>query len=199
MTHFVPVLGNAYWQTSVMGVTVGGIDLTSVSANIAIIDSGTSYFYINTNLFNSVISNFFTGCNNNLNTPTCPCGGNYPTFAFMLQGIEVYIDPSSYMSTLNNRQCTYLFGVLDTVSNLLLGDIFFRNYVITFDKLNSRIGFAGNINFEQNVALQGGDTVGYALLGIAGLLFIMSAALFCALDKFVAQRSPKLAFTNRGM
>jgi hypothetical protein len=147
----VPVVGNVYWQVHVIGMTVGDMDLTEVSANIAIIDSGTSYFYLNSNLFNTIISNFFSSCNNNLNTPICPCKANYPTFAFMFEGIEVYIDQYSYMSQVSASQCTYLFGVISTVQNILLGDIFFRKYVITFDKLNQQIGFYGNINFLQNV------------------------------------------------
>jgi len=92
-----------------------------------------------------------------------------------------------------------LFGVLDTVPNILLGDIFFRNYVITFDKLNQQIGFSGKINFLQNIQLGGGDIAGYALLGIAGLLFVMSTVAFCALGKFVAQKQPLLNFKNKGL
>ena len=41
---------------------------------------------------------------------------------------------------------------------MLLGDIFFRNYIITFDKLNNQVGFAGDsiipidsANFSQTV------------------------------------------------
>jgi len=82
-TFFVPVVGNVYWQVQIIGLTVGNIDMTSISATIAIIDSGTSYFYLNSNLFNSIITNFFSMCNNNVNTPICPCGSNYPTFSFM--------------------------------------------------------------------------------------------------------------------
>jgi len=32
----------------------------------------------------------------------------------------------------------------------LLGDIFFRGYIVTFDKPNARIGFAGNLNKLQS-------------------------------------------------
>jgi len=51
----VPVAGNTYWQVRVIGVTIGDMDLTSVSAPFAIIDSGTSYFFFNQNLFNKIV------------------------------------------------------------------------------------------------------------------------------------------------
>lgn len=81
----MPVVGNEYWQVNVLGVTVGGIDMTSSSANIAIIDSGTSYFYLNQQLFNNIINNFFQGCDNSLSTPECRCSDttNWPIFSFI--------------------------------------------------------------------------------------------------------------------
>jgi hypothetical protein len=117
----------------------------------------------------------------------------------MFEGIEVYIDQYSYMSQVSASQCTYLFGVLSTVQNILLGDIFFRQYVITFDKLNQQIGFYGNINFLQNVELNGGDTVGYAMLGTVGLLFFMAVAAYCVLGSFVTQGPSPMTFKSRGL
>lgn len=83
------MVGNTYWQVNVLGVTVGGIDMTSLAANVAVIDSGTSYFYLNADLFNNIVNNFFSDCNNGLSTPECPCSSvsNWPTFAFMFDGI----------------------------------------------------------------------------------------------------------------
>lgn len=146
----MPVAGKSYWQVRVIGVTIGSMDLTSSSASVAIIDSGTSYFYLNSKLYNSIISNFFSNCNLTANPPLCPCQEEYPTFGFMFQGIEVYIEPSQYMSKYNSR-CTYLFNTMSTVSSILLGDIFFRNYIITFDKLNKRLGFVGNIGLIKSI------------------------------------------------
>jgi hypothetical protein len=85
-TSFVGVVGNTYWQVSVLGVEVGGIDMTAQSANVAVVDSGTSYFYLNADLFNSVVANFFQSCDNSLSTPECPCSAaaNWPTFSFLL-------------------------------------------------------------------------------------------------------------------
>lgn len=127
------------------GVSVGGIDMTSFSSHLAVIDSGTSYFYLNTNLFNNVISNFFSDCTLVSNVTSCPCTStpNWPTFAFNFTNVEVFIEPADYTINVSAGVCSYLFGSISTVSEILLGDIFFRNYIITFDKPNSQIGFSG--------------------------------------------------------
>jgi hypothetical protein len=150
-TTFEPVVDNEYWQVSTIGVTVGGIDMTSFAANIAIIDSGTSLFYLNQALFNNIVTQFFQQCNNALSTPECPCSINWPTLAFMFTGIETYIYPSQYVESLTNSICTYNFGTLGTVQQILLGDTFFRGYIITFDKINSQIGFKGDLGVVKNV------------------------------------------------
>ena len=38
--------------------------MSSVASNVAVIDSGTSYFYINQDLYNSIMNNFFQDCQN---------------------------------------------------------------------------------------------------------------------------------------
>jgi hypothetical protein len=57
----------------------------------------------------------------------------------------VYINANQYTSVINAQNCSYNFGVLSTVPNILLGDIFFRGYTISFDKPNAQIGFYGNM------------------------------------------------------
>jgi hypothetical protein len=136
----VSVVGNTYWQVSLLGVIVGGIVMTTSSADVAVIDSGTSYFYLNANLFNNVVNNFFQSCDNTLSTPECPCSStsSWPTFAFIFEGIEVFIQPSQYVGPLTTTMCTYNFGTLSTVGSIvLLGDIFFQGYIVTFNKLTS--------------------------------------------------------------
>ncbi len=87
------VVGNTYWQVNLLGVFVGSMDMTSSSANVAVIDSGTSFFYLNADLFNNVVNNFFQSCDNSLPTPECPCSStnNWPKFSFLFEGISVYI------------------------------------------------------------------------------------------------------------
>jgi hypothetical protein len=130
-------------------VTVGGVDMTSIAANYSVIDSGTSLFYLNSELFDNVISTFFGACNSSI----CPCGlTTWPTFDFTFNGVEVSINQSSYMSKNDILDsCTYNFGSLSNLSTgtmanqLLLGDTLFRNYIITFDKPNAQVGFSQGI------------------------------------------------------
>jgi hypothetical protein len=62
----------------------------------------------------------------------------------MFVGIITKIYPKNYTDNVTNPgYCTLLFDTLGDVDNILLGDIFFRNYIITFDKGNQQIGFYG--------------------------------------------------------
>ena len=72
-TIFVPVYGNIYWAVEVNQVMVGNIDMTSYAANVAVIDSGTSYFYVNQELYSNILNNFFTDCNQISSLIICSC------------------------------------------------------------------------------------------------------------------------------
>jgi len=77
--------------------------MSELAANVAVIDSGTSYFYLNTELFNEIISQFFQKCDNYLKVPICLCKDtvNWPAFSFLFDGIEVYIQPNQYIGNIN--------------------------------------------------------------------------------------------------
>lgn len=158
--------------------------MTSLAANTAIIDSGTSYFYVNQQLFENIINNFFQDCNNNADTPECPCSStkNWPTFSFLFEGIQTYIYPQQYIGqTLTG--CTYNFGTLSTVSQILLGDIFFSGYIITFDKPQSKIGFKGDLTLIDNVFSNNSIIWGYISMGIIGFCILIGLVAFCAIGK----------------
>ena len=164
--------------------------MTSSSADVAVIDSGTSYFYLNAALFNNIISDFFGNCDNNASPPQCPCSStpNWPTFSFIFEGIQAYIQPSQYTQQLTKTICTYNFGTLGTVGSiLLLGDIFFQQYIITFNKLSSQIGFKGNLGPIQNV-MPNGKLYGYISMGIISFMILFGLAVFCQLDQYTSKK-----------
>ena len=70
---YVNVVDSGYWQVGVVGVVVGGVDLSAYSVNVAVIDSGTSFFYVNADLFNQIQPRFFSNCDNTQQTPVCYC------------------------------------------------------------------------------------------------------------------------------
>jgi hypothetical protein len=61
----------------------------------------------------------------------------------MFLGAEVYIPGSAYQFSSGNGYCQVGLQVLSGSDMLILGDIFFRGYTITFDNPNQRIGFYG--------------------------------------------------------
>ena len=70
--------------------------------------------------------------------------------------------------------CTYNFGSIGGISELLLGDIFFRNYIITFDKLNNQVGFAGNSILPISSSFtQTDEILGWVLMGTVGLVILL--------------------------
>lgn len=95
----------------------------------------------------------------------------------------MYIQPSQYVGTLSTTICTYNFGTLSTVSEILLGDIFFQGYIVTFDKLNSQLGFKGDLALVQNVFKKGSQLFGYISMGWIGLAILVGLIAYCSLDQ----------------
>lgn len=73
-TIMVDQYETGHWQVEILATYVDGTDYTSSSSNIALIDSGTSYFYLNSQLFKAIQSKYFTTCTNNTQgIPICNC------------------------------------------------------------------------------------------------------------------------------
>jgi len=87
--------------------------------------------------------------------------------------VEVSINSTQYAYNITTDTCTYLFGSIPGFEEILLGDIFFRGYIVTFDKTNSQIGF----NRQGARASPISDTqksLSYAIMGVAGGIFLFS-------------------------
>ena len=100
---------------------------------------------------------------------------------FYFEGVQVNIQPQQYIKQLDTKYCTINFGTISTVPEILLGDIFFQQYVITFDKLNSQIGLMGNLQVLQNV-FPDGNLFSYIFIGIMGLLVLISTIVYCKIE-----------------
>ena len=85
--------------------------------------------------------------------------------------------------------CTYLFGSISGFGQILLGDIFFRNYVITFDKDNRRIGFSGDVapspdkGFTHEIMVG----LGWTLLTLAAALAVFGIVILLCMDEAISQ------------
>lgn len=78
---------------------------------------------------------------------SCPSASNYPNITVFSGQLAFDIIPSSYiLGSFNNRVCMLGIDILpDSISDtLILGDLFFHQRFIIFDKDRNRIGFVSN-------------------------------------------------------
>jgi len=61
---------------------------------------------------------------------------------------------------------------------LLLGDIFFQGYNITFDKPNQQVGFSGSIGFLTLVTPLGRNLGQYVMLGLIIMIGLIGIIAF---------------------
>jgi hypothetical protein len=118
---------------------------------------------------------------------TCASAANWPTFAITFRNVEVYIDPIDYTATVGSGLCTYNFGSISGISELLLGDIFFRNYIITFDKLNNQVGFAGDsiVPVDNSSFSDIDEVLGWILMGTVGLVILIGLIACCCIESSI--------------
>ena len=76
-------------------------DFTSYAATRAVIDSGTTLFYINPNLYNQISSTYLSGdeCDllDGIYFCDCKIQSSLPKLGFIFKGVEVYIYPEDYV------------------------------------------------------------------------------------------------------
>lgn len=73
--------------------------MTQYAENVAIIDSGTSLFYLNPNLYNAIVNQYLLGCNaTSLGYFSCECNAiTMPSLIFMFSEVQVQLNSSSYV------------------------------------------------------------------------------------------------------
>ncbi len=121
------------------------------------------------NLFNQIVAQYFnfTFCFLSNGSPVCPCNltNSWPSFSFMLMGVEVYLDPAQYKQLFSQTGlCSANIASGNTPNNMVVfGLPFFRVYTISFAKTNSKVGFYGR---SKPVYIIDGNNpiVGYFLL-----------------------------------
>ena len=74
-------------------------DFTSSAAQRAVIDSGTTLFYLNPKLYQSISDTYLSDCVLLDETYFCECSieSSLPKLTFMFKGVEVYIYPEDYV------------------------------------------------------------------------------------------------------
>ena len=159
--------------------------------NIAVIDSGTSYFYLPQDLFREIQQKYFKDCVYYQGIPVCSCSQTikWPYISFIFTEVKVFIDPEDYIAEVIPGMCTYLFGSIDGFNQILLGDIFFRNYIVTFDKKNQRIGFSGDLHLPPDKGFSHEIMVGlgWTLMTLAAALAGFGVFILLRIDETISQ------------
>lgn len=101
-SKFSPVpAGSFYWQLDLIGIMAGLLDLTSLAPSTAVIDSGTSLFYLTPQLTSSFITQFLPPslCNftSGLNICNCSILPSLPNLTFIFTGAAVSIGAQNYV------------------------------------------------------------------------------------------------------
>lgn len=56
-------------------------------------------------------------------------------------------------------------------------------YIVTFDKLNSQLGFKGDLRLVQDVFPKGSQMYGYISMGLIGLAILLGLCAYCSLGQ----------------
>lgn len=112
----IPFQYSAPWQLQVIGFLANNDDLTSFSSSNAVIDSGTSLFYLNTNLFQQIKSKYLNNCSyiQAEGMFLCPCSVEVPSFSFVFPGVQVYLPSSAYVKNVSQGVCGVFISSIAT-------------------------------------------------------------------------------------
>lgn len=147
-TYWIGLYGSGHWQVEIIGFAAGDNDMTSNAGDTAVIDSGTSLLVLNLDLYNAIIQQYFSTPECFIDSKgftNCYCSPSWPTLSFMFIGVQVFIPGPAYQTPSGNGFCQVSIQSLTTVGQLIiLGDVFFREYIVSFDRVNAKVGFYGN-------------------------------------------------------
>ena len=91
----------------------------------------------------TVICLFYQGLS--LRECDCPSVIEYPNITIVSEGISFDIMPSDYLlGSIFSHRCYLGIDKIDSISFVILGDVFLQQHFVLFDKTNSRIGFINN-------------------------------------------------------
>ncbi|XP_044307200.1 pepsin B-like [Varanus komodoensis] len=145
---WTPVTYDVYWQIGIEEFTIGNKATGWCSEGCqAIVDTGTCQLTVPGEYMESFMQavgvepasdgELLVDCNN---------VQNMPTITFVINGAQLPLPPSAYVSN-NNGRCTVVVGPTYLHSWVrqplfILGDVFLKEYYSVFDMANNRVGFA---------------------------------------------------------
>lgn len=179
------------WAVALDAVNFGDHHL-SYGGQMAILDSGVSLILGPT----ALVANLMTFMKNlyscvfedEANMLTCDCNYAYPDLAFVLEGVNFYVPPSSYFY----RQLGYCILLLDSIDSnkWILGDVFLRNHYTIYDMDKQRVGLVGVSNKSSNDDHFSWFVIIILAAGFAALLILIGVMIY--IRRRTAPQDPEL-------
>ncbi|CAG9315464.1 CTSD_2 [Blepharisma stoltei] len=166
-----------YWEISSDQFQCDGTALDMGSP--CIIDTGTSFIYGPVSsvraIYNSVLEISGCGYSESEDLVLCktkPNESNYPILTWVFNGKQYTLNGKQYLYY-DEPDDLYILPIQAWNQNQwLLGDVFIRNYYISFDVDNSRIGFARSKVSSSGLVDDSANNLVYAAIScVLGLLF----------------------------
>ncbi len=146
-------------------------------------------------LFKAIIEKYFDFCDKIDGKYQCSCASiqKWPSFKLIFEGVATSLHPKSYLVR-TNGYCTFAFGSIEnSYDQILLGDPFFRQYIVVFDQENGKVGFKGETEDIQLIGAGLWVNIHYGMLVLLlmQLIFAIYILAYFRLNKVTTkQKSP---------
>jgi hypothetical protein len=147
---WVPVTRELYWEVAMQNVLVGGKSLSVCSQAEqcrAVLDTGTSFMTGPSKDIAKLIEKL------PMVKSDCSNRNEMPVVSFAVGDYTFDLEPEFYVrKNLRHNYCHLAFVALDVPAPRgplwIFGDVFMRKFFTTFDRDNSRLGFAVSVNAD---------------------------------------------------
>lgn len=82
----------------------------------------------------------------------------------------MYVQGPAYKNAVSGGYCQVLLQTLNSLDLIILGDVFFRGYTISFDRINTRVGFYGQTTKVYTFDYMYFNYIQYILCGLGIIL-----------------------------
>jgi len=148
--HYFNLISESYWEIQLDQITIGGSPLLN-SPVAAIIDSGTTGLSCSPSIYNKLVSYLRDA------SVVFECT-NLPDVGFSIAGYTYTISGEDYVMKTGGEACDLGFESEDDMGvgiDLILGDLFMKEFYVYFDYTEGRIGLAGSTSNPKITPYQG--------------------------------------------
>ena len=139
--HYHAVTGSGYWSVNAKAINFNGQALEE-GLFTAIVDSGTSTLVLPQQVAEDIAEVLGLSLSDEFE---CSAAENWPSIGFVIGEQQYEVPASAYVLELDGVCSLGIMaddGILPSEYDIILGDVFLRNYYTSFDLENEQIGFA---------------------------------------------------------